>query len=158
MKSILILIAIALPTLTPGLAGAAVPCVADDMIQLPSKISGVSSLNGQGVRVSVTTYGQDKVQNCTVNNRQDGDVIQFMFAERFEADVTVSVANPLSFHPTRRSFKLNSLVVEPASQIDGTGQYNRMMRIVDPQLKLTYLMFIDSDGQAGTMTIQMNTR
>ena len=158
MKSILILFAIALPILTPGLAGAAVPCVADDMIQLPNKISGVSSLNGQGVRVSLTTYGQDKVQNCTVNNQQDGDVIKFMFTDRFEADVTVSVANPLSFHPTRRSFKLKSLVVEPASQINGTSQYNRMIKIIDSQLKLTYLMFIDLDGQAGAMTIQMNSR
>ena len=134
---------------------AAVPCVVEDQAALPGKLIGLTSINGQGIRVEVITPGESKVEDCFVTSTASGDKIHYRFADRFEAEVKVSVSNPLSFWPTRRVFKLKNLVVEPVTNGDELGRFNRMVTIYDPSLKLSYLMFLDADGQVASVRAKL---
>lgn len=133
----------------------AVPCVEDDRAALPGKLIGLTSMNGQAIQIEVTTPGPSKVDGCFVTDTASGDKIHYRFADRFEAEVKVSVSNPLSFWPTRRVFKLKNLVVEPVINGDEVGRFNRMVTIYDPSLKISYLIFLDSDGQVALVRAKL---
>lgn len=132
-----------------------VPCEEDDLAFLPGKLIGLTSMNGQAIRIEVTTPDPSKVDGCFFFDTAAGHKIHYVFADRFEAEVKVSVANPLSFHPTRRVFKMKYLVVEPAINGDEVGRFNRMVTIYDPSLKISYLMFLDSDGQVALVRAKL---
>jgi hypothetical protein len=155
MKTLAFSFALMITSFFSNLAFAAIPCVADDVASLPAKLVGLTSLNGQSIRLEVTTPGSSKVAHCSVTSTEWGDKIHYTFAERFEAEVKVSVANPLSSHPTIHVFKLKDLVVEPILSGDENGRFNRTVKIYDPSLKISYLMFLDANGRVGRVRAKL---
>lgn len=155
MKTMAFSFALMITSFFSNLALAAIPCVADDVASLPAKLVGLTSLNGQSIRLEIATPGSSKVAYCSVTSTEWGDKIHYTFAERFEAEVKVSVANPLSSHPTSHVFKLTDLVVEPILSGDENGRFNRTVKIYDPSLKISYLMFLDANGRVGRVRAKL---
>jgi hypothetical protein len=156
MKTMTFGFALVITSFFSNLAFAAIPCVAEDVVSLPAKLVGLTSLNGQNIKIEITTPGPSKVVHCSITSTEWGDKIHYTFAERFEAEVKVSVANPLSFHPTTHVFKLADLVVEPILSGDEHGRFNRTLKIYDPSLKISYLMFLDANGRVGRVRTKLS--
>ena len=156
MKTLAFSLALMTSSFLSNLAFSAIPCVADDVASLPAKLVGLTSLNGQSIRLEITTPEPSKVVDCSVTSTEWGDKIHYTFAERFEAEVKVSVANPLSSHPTNHAFKLTDLVVEPILSGDENGRFNRTVKIYDPSLDVSYLMFLDANGRVGRVRVQLS--
>jgi hypothetical protein len=155
MKTLAFSFALMITGFFPSLAFAAIPCVADDVASLPATLVGLTSVNGQSIRLEITTPGPSKVARCSVTSTEWGDEIHYTFAERFEAEVKVSVANPMGSHPTIHVFKLTDLVVEPILSGDENGRFNRTVKIFDPSLKVSYLMFLDANGRVGRVRAKL---
>jgi hypothetical protein len=156
MKTVTLGFALLTTSFFSNLAFAATPCVAEDIVSLPAKLVGLTSLNGQSIQIEITTPRASNIAHCYVNSTEWGDKIHYTFAERFEAEVKVRVANPPSFLPAVHVFKLKDLVVEPILSGDENGRFNRTVKIYDPTLKISYLMFLDANGRVGRVRAKLS--
>jgi hypothetical protein len=144
--------------LQSGQALASIPCTAEDKLKLPRQIQATTAVNGQSIKIKVTVPGEEHISRCAVAALEYGDLISYSFAPGYEAVVDLTVENPMSlFQPTKRSFKLKFLSLDPTLLADERERFPHHVRIKDTQAKMVHDIYLNRDGRpAMTRSYFMN--
>ncbi len=144
--------------LQSGQAFASIPCTAEDKSMLPRQIQATTSVNDQSINIKVTIPSEDYISRCAVSALEYGDLISYSFAPGYEAVVDLTIENPMSFsQPTKRSFKLKFLSLDPTFLADERERFPHNIRIKDTQAKMVHDIYLNRDGRpAMTRSYLMN--
>lgn len=127
---------------------ASIPCTAEDKAKLPRSIQAGASINGQSVGIKVTVPGEEHISRCAVAALEYGDLISYSFAPSHEAVVDLTIENPYNFFfPTKRSFKLKFLSLDPTIGAEKREIYPHSVRIKDPTAGIIYDIYLNRDGR-----------